>query len=171
MVSVHICCGKLLPQMSSENPLSVFSLRKPSQTPRRDCEACVIASPSPSCSAEKFMPVGCFAFAGCHKSCGTDGCSKGTYSLGWLAKEGNTLDRNKECFSCSAQTDLRSLWILPAVELAPIKPSVLPHGGLFSDSSAVQACSPFPHAPVPLNPQFQPDMSQKWKVKPFLRTF
>lgn len=36
---------------------------------------------------------------GCHKSCRTDGCSKATYSLGSSAKKGNTLDRNKKCFS------------------------------------------------------------------------
>lgn len=48
--------------------------------------------------------------------------------------------RQKQGVFLTALTDLRSLWIPPAVALAPIKPSVLPHGGLFSDSSAVQTC-------------------------------
>lgn len=50
-------------------------------------------------------------------------------SAGLLRRETHETE-TRSVSHCSGQTDLRSLWIPPAVALAPIEPSVLPHGGL-----------------------------------------
>lgn len=73
--SVHICYGKLLLQMSPENPLnrSSCSLRKPSQMPGRHCEAFVIASLVLPVQLRNSCMHDALHLLGCYKSWRTEG--------------------------------------------------------------------------------------------------
>lgn len=73
--SVHICYGKLLPQMSPENPLSrsSCSLRKPPQMPGRHCEVFVIASQVLPVQLRNSCMYNALHLLGCRKSWRTEG--------------------------------------------------------------------------------------------------
>lgn len=72
---VHICYGKLLPQMCPENPRSrsSCSLRKPSQMPGRRCEVFVIASQALPVQLRNSCMYNTLHLLGCHKSWRTEG--------------------------------------------------------------------------------------------------
>lgn len=72
---VHICYGKLLPQMCPENPRSrsSCSLRKPSQMPGRHCEVSVIASQALPVQLRNSCVYNALHLLGCHKSWRTEG--------------------------------------------------------------------------------------------------
>lgn len=137
--------------------------------------------PSSSCSSKKFMHAQYFAFAGVSQKLENRRQSlKPHIPFGSFAVKGNTWDKNNgpSCFThYSVQTDLINLWILPAVALALIKPNILTCGGIFNDSSALQASSQFRYTPAPWKLTrsfsalyFYPAMSfEKWKVKSFLQ--
>lgn len=74
-VSIHICYGKLLPQMSPENPLSrsSCSLRKPSLMPGRRCDIFVIASQVLPVQLRNSCTHKALHLLGCHKSWRTEG--------------------------------------------------------------------------------------------------
>lgn len=73
--TVHICYGKLLPQMSPENPLnrSLCSLRKPSQMPGSYCEIFVTASRVLPVQLRNSCTHNTLHLPGCHKSWRTEG--------------------------------------------------------------------------------------------------
>lgn len=116
---VHICYGKLLPQMCPEDPRSrsSCSLRKLSQMPGRHCEVFVIASQALPVKLRNSCMYNALHLLGCHKSWRTEG-RLWNHIFPWLVRwEGKHFREKKNngpsCFShSSVQTDLMNLWIL-----------------------------------------------------------
>lgn len=169
--------------MSSENPLnrSSCSLGKPSQMPGRHCEAFVIASQVLPVQLRNSCMCNALRLLGCHESWRTEG-TLWNHIFSWLiCWEGKHSDKNNgpSRFShSSVQSDLRNLWVLPAVILALIKPNILPlEASVLVMTLALQAPFPLPYIAVPLKLtrsfsalQLYPAMSfAKWKVKSFLQ--
>lgn len=99
--SVHICYGKILLQMSSENPLnrSLCSLRKPSQMPGRHCEAFVIASQVLPVQLRNSCMYNALRLLGCHKSWRTEG-KLWNHIFSWLiCWEGKHLRQKQRSFA------------------------------------------------------------------------
>lgn len=121
---VHICYGKLLPQMCPENPRSrsSCSLRKPSQMPGRPCEVSVIASQALPVQLRNSCVYNALHLLGCHKSWRTEGklwnhifpwliCWEGKHFRGKKKKPTTALHPSHFSHS-SVQAELMSLWIL-----------------------------------------------------------